>query len=122
MRKFLFVLLIVLLGIGVLAACAPIEKIGNDAGDYVKTLPTWAIIVGAIVLFLIGFRIIWKLIPGFVKFIALIALVVVIGGIALGLWSVFGIDKEDIDKTIDNVGNTINTIESLIPQSSESPR
>jgi hypothetical protein len=115
MKKFLFILLIVLLGIGILAACAPIEKIGSEAGDYVKTLPAWVIVVGAIVLFLIGFSIIWKLIPGFVKVIALIALVVVIGGIALGLWSVFGIDKEAIDKA----GNTI---ESLIPQSDESPR
>ncbi len=108
MRKFLFVLLIVLLGIGVLAACAPIEKIGTEAGDYVKTLPSWAIILGAIVLFFIGFGIIWKLIPGFVKVIALIILAVVIFGISIGVWSVFGIDNN----TINDVGGAI---KSFIP-------
>jgi NADH:ubiquinone oxidoreductase subunit K len=114
MRKFLFVLLIVLLGIGVLAACAPIEKLGSEAGDYVRALPTWVIVVGAIVLFFIGFGIIWKLIPGFVKAIALIALVVVIAGVAYGLWTIPYIDKD----TIDSAGHTI---ENLIPQSSDTP-
>jgi hypothetical protein len=108
MRKFLFILLIVLLGVGVLAACAPIEKIGSEAGDYVKTLPAWAIVLGAIVLFFIGFGIIWKLIPGFVKVIALIILAVVIVGISIGVWNVFGIDNN----TINDVGDAIR---SFIP-------
>lgn len=115
MRKFLFVLLIVLLGVGILAACAPIEKIGTEAGDYVRALPTWLIVVGAIVLFFIGFGIIWKLIPGFVKVIALIVLVVAIAGVAYGLWTIPYIDKGTIDKA----GQTI---EELIPQSSYTPR
>lgn len=113
MRKFLLILLIVLLAIGVLAACAPIEDIGAQVGDYARALPPWLIVVGAIVLFFIGFGIIWKLIPGFVKVIALIALAVIIAGVAYGLWKIPYIDKEAIDKA----GNAI---EDLLPQSSPS--
>jgi membrane protease YdiL (CAAX protease family) len=114
MRKFLLILLIVLLAVGALAACAPIEHIGAEVGDYARALPTWAIVVGAIVLFFIGFSIIWKLIPGFVKVIALIALAVAIAGVAYGLWTIPGIDKQ----MIDDAGNAI---EDLLPESSASP-
>lgn len=114
MRKFLLILLIVLLAVGALAACAPIEHIGAQVGDYARALPTWAIVVGAIVLFFIGFSIIWKLIPGFVKVIALIALVVAIAGVAYGLWTIPYVDKDMIDKA----GNAI---EDLLPESSASP-
>lgn len=114
MRKFLIVLLIVLLGVGVLAACAPIENIGTQVGDYARALPTWAIVAGAIVLFFIGFGIIWRLIPGFVKVIALIALIVVIAGVAYGLWTIPYLDKATIDKA----GQTI---ENLLPESSSTP-
>lgn len=114
MRKFLLILLIVLLAIGVLAACAPIEHLGAQVGDYAKALPPWVIVVGAIVLFFIGFSIIWKLIPGFIKVIALIALAVIIAGVAYGLWTIPGVDKDMIDKA----GNTI---EDLLPQSSDAP-
>ncbi len=114
MRKFLFILLIVLLGVGVLAACAPIEKIGSQVGDYARALPTWVIVVGAVVLFFIGFGIIWKLIPGFIKVIALIVLIVAIAGVAYGLWTIPYVDKE----TIDSAGHTI---ENLLPGSTDKP-
>lgn len=112
MRKFLFVLLIVLLAVGVLAACAPIEQLGAQVGDYARALPPWAIVVGAIILFFIGFAIIWKLIPGFIKVIALIVLAVVIAGVAYGLWKIPYVDKEMIDKA----GTAI---ENLLPESSD---
>lgn len=114
MRKFLLILLIVLLAVGALAACAPIEHLGDQVGDYARALPTWAIVVGAIVLFFIGFSIIWKLIPGFIKVIALIVLVVAIAGVAYGLWQIPYVDKDMIDKA----GNAI---EDLLPQGSASP-
>jgi hypothetical protein len=84
MKKFLIVVAVVFLIIGVLAACAPIQQ---DVADYARTLPGWAIIVGAVVIFLIGFGIIWKLIPGFVKVLAVIALAVILAGSAYGLWN-----------------------------------
>ncbi len=108
MRKFLMVLLIVVLAMGILAACAPIEEINNidlsEVGDYARALPTWVIIVGAIVLFFIGFGIIWKLIPGFIKVIALIALAVIIAGVAYGVWRI-----PLVNDTIDTVDNYINS-------------
>jgi hypothetical protein len=66
------------------------------------------------VLFFIGFSIIWKLIPGFVKVIALIVLAVAIAGVAYGLWQIPYVDKDMIDKA----GNAI---EDLLPDSSASP-
>jgi predicted small secreted protein len=114
MRKFLFILFIVLLAVGVLAACAPIEQIGSEVGDYARALPPWVIVVGAIVLFFIGFGIIWKLIPGFIKVIALIALAVIIAGIAYGLWKIPIVDKDMIDQA----GNAIS---DLLPESSDTP-
>ena len=105
MRKFLLVLLIVILAMGILAACAPIEDINlSEVGDYARALPTWVIIVGAIVLFFIGFGIIWKLIPGFIKVIALIALAVVIAGVAYGVWKI-----PLVNDAIDSVDNYINS-------------
>jgi len=83
MKKFFLVVTIVLASIGILAACAPVQQ---DVESYARTLPGWAIIVGAVVIFLIGFGIIWKLIPGFVKVIAVIALAVILAGSAYGLW------------------------------------
>ncbi|MDD5017338.1 MAG: hypothetical protein PHO15_04460 [Eubacteriales bacterium] len=91
MKKFLLVLLIVLFAIGVLAACAPLQNI--DVAGYAHAVPVWVIIVGAIVLFFIGFGIIWKLIPGFIKVIALIVLAVAIAGVAYGLWQIPVVDE-----------------------------
>lgn len=84
MKKFLLVVAVVFIIIGILAACAPVQQ---DVEDYARTLPGWAIIVGAVVIFLIGFGIIWKLIPGFVKVLAVIALAVILAGSAYGLWN-----------------------------------
>ena len=87
MRKFLLVLLIVILAIGVLAACAPINSIDlSGAEDYVRALPAWVIIVGAIVL-----------IPGFIKVIAIIALAVIIAGVAYGIWNIPLVDKAIVE-------------------------
>jgi len=114
MKKFMLVVLIVIAAVAVLAACAPVQAFGSQVGDYAKTLPLWVIVVGAIIVFFIGFAIIWKLIPGFIKVLALIALVVIIGGVAYGLWNIPYIDKE----TIDSAGKAI---ESILPQSNTSP-
>ena len=83
MKKFLLVLLVVLGAIGILAACAPATA---NVEDYIGILPGWAIIVGAVVLFFIGIGLIWKLIPGFIKVIAIIALAVILAGTAYGIW------------------------------------
>ncbi|MGI5850043.1 MAG: hypothetical protein ACOX8Q_08300 [Christensenellales bacterium] len=91
MKRFLLVLLIVLLAMGILAACAPLQNI--DVANYARALPPWLIIVGAIVLFFVGFGIILKLVPGFIKILALIALAVAIAGVAYGLWNIPIIDK-----------------------------
>lgn len=115
MKKFMLVVLLVFAAMAVLAACAPADNFNlNQVGDYARALPTWVIVVGAIVLLLIGFAIIWKLIPGFIKALALIALVVIIAGIAYGLWKIPYLDKGTIDKA----GNAI---ENLLPQSSITP-
>lgn len=83
MKKFLLVLAVVLAAIGILAACAPVQQ---DVENYARTLPGWVIIVAAVVIFFIGFGIIWKLIPGFIKILAIIALAVILAGSAYGLW------------------------------------
>lgn len=98
MKKFLIVLCIVLLSIGVLAACAPLHNISDDVQGFAKTLPAkgipdWVIIVGAVVVFFIGVGIIWKLIPGFIKFIALLVLAIAVAGAAYGLWKIPAYDK-----------------------------
>jgi hypothetical protein len=84
MKKFLLVVTVVFIVIGILAACAPVRQ---DAMDYARTLSGWAIIVGAVVIFLIVGGIIIKLIPGFVKVLVVIALAVILAGSAWGLWN-----------------------------------
>ena len=84
MKKLLIMMIAALLIIGMLAACAPVPQ---DVEDYARKLPGWAIIVGAVVIFLIGFGIIWKLVPGFVKVLAVIALAAILAGSAYGLWN-----------------------------------
>jgi len=111
MKKFLLVVLIVLFAVEVLAACAPIDAAAITASAL--TLPAWLIILGAVVLFFIGFGIIWKLIPGFVKFIALVALAIVLAGAAYGIWRI-----AIVDKAIDEINNIK---ESYGAQVSESP-
>jgi len=86
MKRFILVLCIVLGALAILAACAPVQNAG--AAEYARALPPWVIIVGAVVIFCIGFGIIWKLIPGFIKVIALIALAVLVAGVAYGIWNV----------------------------------
>ena len=90
LKRFLLVLAAVLAVIGILAACAPVQ---NTVEEYARTLPGWAIIVGAVVIFFIGFGIIWKLIPGFIKFLAVIALAVILIASAYGLWQSPWADK-----------------------------
>lgn len=111
MKKFLLVLLIVVFAIEMLAACAPINAAEITASA--MALPGWVIILGAVVLFLIGFGIIWKLIPGFVKFIALVALAIVLAGAAYGVWHI-----AIVDKALDEVEDIR---ESFGAQVSESP-
>ncbi len=111
MKKFLLVLLIVVFAIEILAACAPINAEAIKASA--MALPGWVIILGAVVLFLIGFGIIWKLIPGFVKFIALVALAIILAGAAYGIWHI-----AIVDKALDEVENIR---ESYGAQTSESP-
>ena len=90
MKRFLLVLAVVLAIIAVLAACAPVQQ---SVTEYARTLPGWAIIVGAVVIFFIGFGIIWKLIPGFIKVLAVIALAVILIASAYGLWQSPWADK-----------------------------
>ncbi len=116
MKKFLLVLLIVLFAIEILAACAPIDTAQVEA--YAMSLPGWVIILGAVVLFLIGFGIIWKIIPGFVKFIALVALAIILAGAAYGVWHIALVD-EALDK-VDEIKNGYNTEESAAASEEES--
>lgn len=95
MKKFFLILLIVLFVISMLAACTQLEDL--DVESYARMLPGWVIIIGAIIIFFIGFGIIWKLVPGFIKVIALIALAAAIAGTAYGLWSIPIVDQA-IDK------------------------
>ena len=88
MKRFMLVILVVLCVIAVLAACAPLQASVAEGVEYAKLLPGWMIVLGAIVIFFIGFGIIWKLIPGFIKVLALIALVVIVAGVAYGLWQI----------------------------------
>ena len=100
MKRFLVVLAIVLVAIGILAACAPISALEEGTREFTKSLnekaiPLWIIIVGAIALFFIGFGLIWKLIPGFIKFIALLVLAGAIAGAAYGLWTIPAYDEAE---------------------------
>ncbi len=109
MKKFAFVILIVLCAIGILAACAPMPANLDEGAAYAKSLPEWVIIVGAAVVFLIGFTIIWKLIGGFIKFVVILVLGLVLAGIAIGLWP-----KEQIKNTVDDlIDQTVDTVEDI---------
>ena len=125
MKKFLLVVLIVLFAVEMLAACAPIDnaEISNITAS-AMALPGWVIILGAVVLFFIGFGIIWKLIPGFVKFIALVALAIVLAGAAWGVWHIAIVDKalDEIDQLKESYGAQVSTSpsEGVSPSASES--
>lgn len=100
MKRFLIVLAVVLVAIGILAACAPISSLEEGTREFTKSLeekaiPLWVIIVGAVALFFIGFGLIWKLIPGFIKVIALIVLAGAVAGAAYGLWSIPAYDDAE---------------------------
>ena len=110
MKKFLLVVLIVLVAIGVLAACSQIETIEdgiNDVSSQItdRAIPTWVIIIGAVVLFFIALGIVWKLIPGFIKFVVLIVIAAAIAGAAYGLWTIPAYDKaeEITNELIDDI-------------------
>lgn len=112
MKKFILVVCAVLLVIGVLAACAPITSIEDGIQDITssitdRAIPTWVIIVGAVIVFLICFGIIWKLIPGFVKFIVLLVVAGAIAGAAYGLWTIPAYDKAK--EIYDDVTDVIET-------------
>ena len=109
MKKFLLVICIVLCAVGILAACAPLPTNLDEGAAYAKALPEWVIVVGAVVIFLIGFTIIWKLVGGFIKFIVILALGLVLAAIAFGLWP-----KSTIENTVDDlIDKTVDGIESL---------
>ncbi len=97
MKKFLLVVLIVLVAIGVLAACSQIETGINEVSSQItdRAIPTWVIIIGAVVLFFIALGIVWKLIPGFIKFVVLIVIAAAIAGAAYGLWTIPAYDKAE---------------------------
>ena len=100
MKKFLLVVLIVLVAIGVLAACSQIETIEDGISEVSsqitdRAIPTWVIIIGAVVLFFIALGIVWKLIPGFIKFVVLIVIAAAIAGAAYGLWTIPAYDKAE---------------------------
>ena len=116
MKKFLFVLVIVLAAIGILAACAPVQQ---NVEEYARALPGWVIVVGAVIIFLIGFGIIWKLVPGFVKVLAVIALAVILAGSAYGIWQIPAVD--DLLNKVDQYKNQTITEQSPDPSSSISP-
>ena len=89
MKKFILVVLIVFVAMAVLAACAPIKGADfSSFAGFVKSMPAWIIIIIAVILFFIGCGIVWKLIPGFVKVLAIIALAVVLAGVAYGIWNI----------------------------------
>lgn len=106
MKKFISVVLIVLVAIGILAACSQVDKIEDGIDDITnqitqRKIPTWVIIVGAIVVFFIAFGIVWKLIPGFVKFIVLLVIAGAIAGAAYGLWTIpYYDDVEDFTEGV----------------------
>ena len=100
MKKFLLVVLIVLVAIGILAACAQVDTIEAGINDLTqqitdRAIPTWVIIIGAVVLFFIAFGIVWKLIPGFIKFIVLIVIAAAIAGAAYGIWTIPAYDAAE---------------------------
>ena len=110
MKKILLVVLIVLISIGILAACAQVATIENGISDITqqitdRAIPTWVIIIGAVILFFIAFGIVWKLIPGFIKFIVLIVIAAAIAGAAYGIWTIPAYDAAEtfIEENITDV-------------------
>jgi predicted small secreted protein len=100
MKKFILVVLIVLIAIGILAACAQVTTIENGISDITqqitdRAIPTWVIIIGAVIVFFIAFGIVWKLIPGFIKVIVLIVIAAAIAGAAYGLWTIPAYDAAE---------------------------
>ncbi len=100
MKKILLVLFIILVAIGILAACAQVDTIEDGIKDISqqitdKAIPSWVIILGAIIVFFIAFGIVWKLIPGFIKFIVLIVIAAAIAGAAYGLWTIPAYDTAE---------------------------
>ena len=109
MKKFMLIIVIVLCAIGILAACAPLQTNLDEGAAYAKALPEWVIIVGAVAIFLLGFTIIWKLLGGFIKFIVILILGLVLAGIAIGIWP-----KAQIENTVDDlIDKTVDGIEDL---------
>ncbi len=100
MKKFILVVLIVLVSIGILAACAQVATIENGISDITqqitdRAIPTWVIIIGAVIVFFIAFGIVWKLIPGFIKVIVLIVIAAAIAGAAYGIWTIPAYDAAE---------------------------
>lgn len=98
MKKIILVVFIVLILVGILAACAQVETIEDGIQNITasitdRAIPTWVIIIGSIVLFFICFGIVWKLIPGFIKIIVLIVIAGAIAGAAYGIWAIPAYDK-----------------------------
>lgn len=106
MKKFILVVLIVLVAIGALAACSQVDKIEDGIDDITnkiaqRKIPTWVIIIGAIIVFFIAFGIVWKLIPGFIKFIVILVIAGAIAGAAYGLWTIpYYEDVEDFTEGV----------------------
>ena len=119
MKKLLLVIISALLIVGMLAACAPVRQ---DVEDYARELPGWAIIVGAVVIFLIGFGIIWKLVPGFVKVLAVIALAVILAGSAYGLWNGPWADRANqLNQRAEEIRDELLSTPTASPDTLESP-
>lgn len=112
MKRFLLIVFIVLIAMGVLAACAPIENLDfSSFANFVKSVPSWILIVAVVILFFIGCGIVWKLIPGFVKVLAIIALAVVLAGVAYGVWNIPFVNNalNDVNSFIQNQVTTTAT-------------
>lgn len=100
MKKFILVVLVMLVAVGILAACAQVATIENGISDITqqitdRALPTWVIILGAVIVFFIAFGIVWKLIPGFIKVVVLIVIAAAIAGAAYGLWTIPAYDAAE---------------------------
>jgi hypothetical protein len=114
MKKFLLVVALVLVAVGLLAACAPINNVDfSSFAAFVKSMPAWIIIIIAVILFFIGCGIVWKLIPGFVKVLVIIALAVVLAGVAYGIWKI-----PFINSALNDVNNFIQSqVTATVPPS-----
>jgi hypothetical protein len=119
MKKLLLMMIVIILIIGMLAACASVPQ---GVEEYARKLPGWAIIVGAVVIFLIGFGIIWKLIPGFVKVLAVLALAVILAGSAYGLWNSPWADQANqLNQQAEEIRDELLGTPTVSPDTLESP-